>query len=214
MTPTPPQLSRRHAFGVTAALGLGAGLSALPQLTEIAAAMPPIPEPGIPDRKVLRYTYQRQATQNWCAAASGRIALSAKGKTPTQNSLRKQMGIGPEGSHGLQEPREIAWTLNARLGLGGKSFRYRLYIPAAGTLKERLRYRTRISIHNGYPVVINMNSVAGEPYSAGHYIAIVGYDKTRYKIADPDAPSRNGVWYHQNDIVDWNKRNRFTAFGT
>ncbi|MVA74479.1 hypothetical protein GC722_00285 [Auraticoccus sp. F435] len=214
MSDTPIPLSRRRAFGVTAALGLGVGLAALPDLADTAAAMPPIPEPTIPDRKVLAYQYRRQATQNWCAPASARIALTARGKYPTQDALRRQMGVGPQGSHGLQDPQEIAKTLNERLGLVGKSFRYRLYIPPAGTLKERLRRRVEVSIFNGYPVVINMNQVAGDSYSAGHYIAIVGYDQTRYKVADPDEPARNGVWYHQDKIVTWNKLNRFTAFGS
>ncbi|GAA3696022.1 hypothetical protein GCM10022204_09940 [Microlunatus aurantiacus] len=44
-----------------------------------------------------------------------------------------------------------------------------------------------------YPAVINMNSVAGEPSSSGHDIAIVGFRANGYKIADPDEPTRNGA---------------------
>ncbi len=69
------------------------------------------------------------------------------------------------------------------------------------------------SIDAGYPVVINMDRVDGDSFSAGHYIAIVGYGAGTYKIADPYRSSRNGVWRNDDDIVAWNKLNRFTAYG-
>ena len=58
-----------------------------------------------------------------------------------------------------------------------------------------------------------MDRVNNDYFSAGHYIAIVGYDATRYKIADPYTSVRNGVWRNEDNIVLWNKLNRFTAYG-
>ena len=101
--------------------------------------------------------------------------------------------------------------LNSHLD-SGTGHRYVFRIAPGGELKARLRMRVHESIDRGYPVVINMNQVAGDTYSAGHYIAIVGYRANGYRIADPDEPTRNGVWFTEDQIVAWNKLNRFTAF--
>ena len=157
------------------------------------------------------YSYQVQATQSWCSAASSRIALTARDRFPTQASLANSLGL--EGGSGLQDPLAIARVLNNRLGIADRTQRYYFRQPDAGTLKERLRARVVRSIDAGYPVVINMNQVDSDWFSAGHYIAIVGYGAGTYKIADPFTSSRNGVWRNEDNIVAWNKLNRFTAYG-
>lgn len=189
-------ISRRAAL----TLGLGVGAAAVVGVSPAAAAT------------TLSYVYRRQNTQSWCSAASSRIALSAvigRGALPTQRRLADQLGL--VGGAGLQEPTLIARVLNSYLDAGtGHGYVFR--IAPSGELKQRLRMRVHESVDRGYPVVINMNSVAGDNYPAGHYIAIVGYRSGAYKIADPDEPTRNGVWFTENQIVAWNKLNRFTAF--
>lgn len=192
--PHSPVLARRGVL----ALGLTAGAGVLGAQSAAAATS-------------VGYTYQRQETQSWCSAASSRIALTAKGRTPTQASLASSLGLS--GGSGLQDPYAIARVLNARLGIGDNARRYRFRQPAAGTLKATLHTHVRTSIDAGYPVVINMNQVNNDHYSAGHYIAIVGYRADGYKIADPDEPARNGVWRDEDNIVLWNKLNRYTSFG-
>jgi hypothetical protein len=188
-------MSRRAAL----ATGVGLGLGVVTAGTAHAAETVP-------------YDYQRQETQAWCSAASARIALTARGRTPTQASLADALGLTR--TRGLQDPYAIARVLNARLGIDDRTQRYYFRQPEAGTLKERLRARVVASIDSGYPVVINMNQVDDEDYRAsGHYIAIVGYRRGEYKISDPDAPGRDGVWRDVDNIVLWNKWNRFTAFG-
>ena len=163
------------------------------------------------DAASVGYSYQLQATQSWCSAASSRIALTARDRFPTQASLANSLGL--EGGSGLQDPYAIARVLNNRLGIADRTQRYYFRQPAAGTLKTALRSRVVRSIDAGYPVVINMDRVDSDFFSAGHYIAIVGYGAGTYKIADPDRSSRNGVWRNDDDIVAWNKLNRFTAYG-
>jgi Peptidase_C39 like family len=163
------------------------------------------------DAASVGYSYQLQTTQSWCSAASSRIALTARDRFPTQASLANSLGL--EGGSGLQDPYAIARVLNNRLGIADRTQRYYFRQPAAGTLKASLRARVVRSIDAGYPVVINMDRVDSDFFSAGHYIAIVGYGAGTYKIADPYRSSRNGVWRNDDDIVAWNKLNRFTAYG-
>ncbi len=196
-TPDLGVISRRGAL----TLGLGLGATALTGVLPAAAAP-----------TVLSYEYKRQNTQSWCSAASSRIALSAvigRGALPTQARLAGQLGL--VNGAGLQDPTRIASVLNSYLEIIG-GHRYVFRLAPAGELKARLRMRVVESVNRGYPVVINMNSVNGESYSSGHYIAIVGYRANGYKIADPDEPTRNGVWYTEDQIVAWNRYNRFTAF--
>lgn len=159
----------------------------------------------------LSYQYQRQETQSWCSAASSRIALTARDRYPTQASLASSLGLA--GGQGLQDPYAIARVLNNRLGIADRTQRYYFRRPDYGTLKTALRNRVVNSINAGFVVVINMDRVDGDFFSAGHYIAIVGYGAGTYKIADPYTATRNGVWRDEDDIVAWNKLNRFTAYG-
>jgi hypothetical protein len=193
-----PSLSRRQALGLGVGLGAGTLVGVLPATTAQAGV-----------QRTVAYEYVRQQTQSWCSAASSFIALSSR-RNPTQAGLARDLGLS--GGSGLQDPLRIAAVLNQRLGLTGAAHRYVFRQPPAGTLKERLRMRVVASIDAGHAVVINMDRVAGDTYSAGHYVAIVGYRDGAYKIADPDEPARNGVWFRADDVVAWNKLNRFTAF--
>ncbi|GAA1848738.1 C39 family peptidase [Microlunatus capsulatus] len=193
-----PSLSRRQALGLGVGLGAGTLVGVLPATTAQAGA-----------QRTVAYEYVRQQTQSWCSAASSFIALSSR-RNPTQAGLARDLGLS--GGSGLQDPLRIAAVLNQRLGLTGAAHRYVFRQPPAGTLKERLRMRVVASIDAGHAVVINMDRVAGDTYSAGHYVAIVGYRDGAYKIADPDEPTRKGVWFGADDVVAWNKLNRFTAF--
>lgn len=170
------------------------------------------------------YTYQKQATGYWCSAAACRIAISSPlgrrdpgepSKLPTQASLAKSLNLHPYDGDapttGLKDIRLVPKVLNNRIGLAGKSRRYRLRISPTGTLAEDLSRKVKVSIDAGYPVVINMNEVDGDSY-AGHYIAIVGYSKTQYKIADPVTASRKSSWYAKDKIRQWNKLNRFVHY--
>ena len=172
------------------------------------------------------YAYQVQSRYNYCSAASSRIALSSpilrrdasENRTvPSQNSLAESLNLDPyDGSAsttGLKDPTLIATVLNRRLGIASHANRYRFRISPSGTLYTDLQNKVRESISAGYPVVINMNQVDGDHFD-GHYIAIVGYGPDRYQIADPYRSSRNGVWRAKQDIVDWNKLNRFTWYGS
>jgi len=173
----------------------------------------------------VNYLYQVQSRYNYCSAASARIALSSpflrrdssENRTPpSQNSLAQGLNLDPydgaASTTGLKDPTLIAKVMNNRLGIAGQARRYRFRISPSGSLYTDLQAKVRASVSAGYPVVINMNRVDGDTFG-GHYIAIVGYDAGRYKIADPYRSSRNGVWRRKQDIVDWNKLNRFTYFG-
>lgn len=177
--------------------GLGTGAALLLPTTAASAA-------------TLPYTFQTQETGSWCSAASTRIALTARDVTPSQTTLAKDLGLS--GGAGLQDPTYIAAVLNAHLLRTDSAQKYYFRMPKAGTLAETLYGHTRTSIDAGHPVVINMNQVAGDTFSAGHYVAIVGYTTTKYQLADPFTSARNGVWYPHADVVAWNKLNRYTAF--
>lgn len=172
------------------------------------------------------YAYQVQSRYNYCSAASSRIALSSpilrrdasENRTvPSQDSLANSLNLDPydgdAATTGLKDPELIAKVLNNRLGIASRTNRYRFRMSPSGTLYTDLQAKVRESISAGYPVVINMNRVDGD-YFDGHYIAIVGYGPDRYQIADPYRSSRNGVWRDKQDIVDWNKLNRFTWYGS
>ena len=174
----------------------------------------------------LTYRYQQQQRYNWCSAGSARIAISApklrwadsseNPNIPTQDSLARGLDLDPYDGDapttGLKDPGLIAAVMNNRLGLAGDPNRYRLRYSPAGTLYEDLQAKVRSSINAGFPVVINMNRVDNDTFD-GHYIVIVGFGPERYMIADPYTANRNGVWRLKQDIVDWNKLNRFTYYG-
>lgn len=166
--------------------------------------------PAAASAATLPYSFQAQETGSWCSAASTRIALTARDVTPSQSTLANDLGLS--GGAGLQDPTYIAAVLNAHLLRTDSAQKYRFRMPAAGTLAKTLHGHTRTSIDAGYPVVINMNQVAGDTFNAGHYVTIVGYTASRYQLADPFTSARNGVWYPHADVVAWNKLNRYTAF--
>lgn len=202
-----PDLTRRSLLigGAAAGIGLTLGVAEAEAVT-----------------RGVTYRYQRQPNSWYCSAASTRIALSTtmlrrNDPIPTQNSLAKSLNLHPyDGpsrvNMGLKDPTLIAKVLNRRLGYVGLSYRYLFRISPSGTLYRDLQAKVRTSIDAGHPVVINMSRVDSNRYD-GHYIAIVGYSNTQYKIADPANPNRAGVWRGKQQIVDWNKLNRFTYFG-
>lgn len=177
--------------------GLGTGATLfLPAAAASAATVP--------------YSFQVQETGSWCSAASTRIALTARDVTPSQTTLANDLGLSA--GRGLQDPTYIAAVLNAHLLRTDSEHKYYFRMPERGTLAETLYTHTTQSIDAGYPVVINMNQVAGDVFDAGHYVAIVGYTTSKYQLADPFTSARDGVWYPHADVVAWNKLNRYTAF--
>lgn len=178
------------------------------------AALLPVPVAQAAGTGTIAITYQRQKEQNWCSAASSRIALSATGRTPTQKSLAKGLGLGPVGGHGLLDPYAIARVLNNRLGLKDATYKYHLR-QDMGAFDDAIQLAMTLN----KPVVYNVIKVGNQSYSAsGHYICITGRRKTgpksvQYRIADPDSPARTGNWYDRSAVKSWNKYGRYTSFG-
>lgn len=192
------RLSRR-AFILAAA---GAGL--------VAAA--PVPAAVAGDTTIAT-TYQEQRQQNWCSAAATRIAISASGRLYTQADLASALGLSSDPSgHGLVDPAAIARLLNSRLGMSDTVFRYFLSQDM-----DRFDDAVAYGVSVDKPVVYNVDQVAGQHYSAGHYITITGRRTVdagvQYRISDPDSPERTGHWYGRTTVKTWNKYGRYTSFG-
>lgn len=158
-------------------------------------------------------TYQEQKQLNWCSAAASRIALTAKGRTPTQAGLAADLGLSSDkNGHGLLDAENIRKVLNARLGIGGNTYRY-----ALEQNMDAFDAAVKSSMSHGYPVVYNVTEVAGKTFSAGHYITITGRrpvgDIVEYRISDPYELNRAAKWYKRSVVKSWNKYGRYTAYG-
>lgn len=213
-TSSPPRHTRRAAIALlaTAAFGLTAAGSA--QAIPVGQCDGPCPAQVAgspnppPTAATLKYEYQVQQTSYWCAAASARIALTARGVYSRQADLARSLKI-TDPNVGLPSITNLRNTLN----WGTKSTYYA--VKQWGTdaqLREQLRADVMYNVAHGHAVVINVNRIDNWT-TDGHYAPIVGYryNGTEYLIADPAKAARRYIWRDADTVASWVKLNRYVA---
>jgi Peptidase_C39 like family len=183
-------------------------------LPATAQGAPPAPAPApapasTPGEKGLSYDYMRQPNYFYCGPAATRIALTAIGKTPSQDDVAHRLGTTTDGTKSAEETTRV---LNS---VGGDSF-YKTHVisgaAATGPQMDELRTSVVHAVSNNHAVVANIagtvTDMSGDvhSYEGGHYLTIVGYGQggMTVKIADPaDTKGDGSYWLPVSTMANW-----------
>ncbi|MFC4148765.1 C39 family peptidase [Micromonospora mangrovi] len=163
---------------------------------------------GKPDKGERRAGYQYEAQPNffYCGPASTRIALSAEGKTVSQDELARKLGTT---ENGTDSAIDITRVLNEYTGGKYKTTEIRDDVATREQV-ERLRADIRTAVDAGRPVVANILGgavdVDGVEHSyPGHYLTVVEYkdNGNTVLIADPADPGEPEYWMDVTELANW-----------
>lgn len=187
--------------------GVGIGALALASASAVTLGDPRSAQAAAGEH-VTSAKWQVQSTGYYCAPTACAIALSARGKTFSQQDLAARLGTTENGTDfGNVVPvlATLAGTTYEKAWLGGNSS------PAA---QKQLWDRVRTDIDAGFPVVANWVVAPhtyphySNPTKIWHYVTITGYDTVHstLKIADPSgAPFNPAVpgeyWWPLADVT-------------
>ncbi|MFF3867498.1 C39 family peptidase [Micromonospora sp. NPDC001898] len=152
------------------------------------------------------YEYQAQPNFYYCGPASARIALSAEGRTVSQDELAAKLGTT---ENGTDSAIDITRVLNEYT-----NGRYRTTEISSDVASkeqiERLRVDVKAAVDADEPVVANILGGAvdteGREHSyPGHYLTVVEYkdDGNTIKIADPADPAVQEYWMDVAELANW-----------
>ncbi|MER5702482.1 C39 family peptidase [Micromonospora sp. NPDC002296] len=152
------------------------------------------------------YEYQAQPNFYYCGPASARIALSAEGRTVSQDELAAKLGTT---ENGTDSAIDITRVLNEYT-----NGRYRTTEISSDVASreqiERLRADVKAAVDADEPVVANILGGAvdteGREHSyPGHYLTVVEYkdDGNTIKIADPADPAVQEYWMDVAELANW-----------
>jgi Peptidase_C39 like family len=153
------------------------------------APAPAAPAPAAPASKSVHYSFQLQSTGWYCGPSATRVALSAQGKTFTQDQVAGMLGTTVDGT---PSANDVTRVLNAQLG-AGKYHTVELSGAKASTAQiDKLKADVVAALNQGKPVVANIAGTVTDDngdvhsYEGGHYLPIVGYSHNgdTVKIAD------------------------------
>lgn len=152
------------------------------------------------------YEYQAQPNYYYCGPASTRIALSAAGRSVSQDELAAKLGTT---ENGTDSALDITRVLNEYGPARYKTTEISSDVASPEQV-ERLRADVRAAVDAGRPVVANVLGTAvdtdGVAHSyPGHYLTVVEYrdDAATVKIADPANPTYPEYWMDVAALANW-----------
>ncbi|MGW1056881.1 C39 family peptidase [Micromonospora rubida] len=152
------------------------------------------------------YEYQAQPNFYYCGPASARIALSAEGRTVSQDELAAKLGTT---ENGTDSAVDITRVLNEYTDGRYKTTEISSDVASKEQI-ERLRVDVKASVDAGEPVVANILGGAvdaeGREHSyPGHYLTVVEYkdNGNTIKIADPADPAVQEYWMDVAELANW-----------
>ncbi|MCI4063927.1 C39 family peptidase [Micromonospora sp. R77] len=152
------------------------------------------------------YRYEAQPNFFYCGPASARIALSAEGRTVSQDELARKLGTT---ENGTDSAIDITRVLNEYTGGKYRTTEIRDDVATREQV-ERLRVDIRAAVDDGRPVVANILGgavdVDGVEHSyPGHYLTVVEYkdDGNTVLIADPASPGEPEYWMDVTELANW-----------
>ncbi|MGN9811009.1 C39 family peptidase [Micromonospora sp. BQ11] len=158
--------------------------------------------------------YQAQPNFFYCGPAATRIALTAQGRSLSQDDLAAKLGTTEAGTDSALDTTRV---LNELTGAGYETRE----IPGPVAKPEevdRLRADVLDALDAGRPVVANIKGTAvdtdGAPhsYEGGHYLTLVGYRDggDLIRIADPAAP-QGEYWMTLEKVANWIAERGYSA---
>ncbi|WP_432975268.1 C39 family peptidase [Dactylosporangium sp. CA-233914] len=185
--------------------------------TQTQSQAAPSASPATPAEKDLTYQFAWQENYYFCGPAATRIALTARGLTPSQSQVAQSLGTTVNGTNSSQD------TARALNQITGTSF-YSAHFIAGQTATDAdvaaLKQAVLHAITQGYAVVANIagstvdDSGHSHSYSGGHYLTIVGYrdNGDTVKIADPaDAMGVGSYTLSTKKMADWIAQRGYAA---
>ena len=152
------------------------------------------------------FEYEAQPNAYYCGPASTRIALSAEGKTVSQDELAQKLGTT---LNGTDSAFDITRVLNEYTGGKYKTVEISTDVPTKEQV-ESLRADVKAAVDQGRPVVANAMGagvdVDGVQHSfPGHYVTVVEYkdNGNTVKIADPASPGNPEYWMDVTELANW-----------
>jgi hypothetical protein len=177
------------------------------------AAAPAPGKPGapapVPSAKALHHSFQLQSTGWYCGPSATRVALSAQGKTFSQDQVATMLGTTQDGT---PSAKDVTRVLNQQLGQG----KYHMVeISAAKASKaqvDQLKADVVAAINQGKPVVANIAGTVTDDngdvhsYEGGHYLPIVGYSNGGATVKIADSADTVGSPYYDistDKVANW-----------
>ncbi|MFB9445191.1 C39 family peptidase [Dactylosporangium vinaceum] len=183
-----------------------------PRETKTAASRDKRPEPTqapVPAQQDLPYQFAWQENFYFCGPAATRIALSARGLTPSQSQVAQALGTTVNGTN---SSADTVRALNEYTQSGFYTAHFiRGQAASEGDVAE-LKQAVVRAVGHGYAVVANIAGSTvddgghGHAYPGGHYLTIVGYRDggDTVKIADPaDALGVGSYTLSVKKMADW-----------
>ena len=212
------------ALAGLAATGFIAGFAGPAHATSAAPATAPVahvasaPAPAAPAApapvpasaaKALNHSFQLQSTGWYCGPSATRVALSAQGKTFTQDQVAKMLGTTQDGT---PSANDVTRVLNAQLGAGKYHTVEISGQKATAGQVAKLKSDVVAAINQGKPVVANIAGTVTDDsgdvhsYEGGHYLPIVGYSHGGATVKIADSADTVGSPYYDistDKVANW-----------
>ncbi|GAA2392929.1 C39 family peptidase [Dactylosporangium salmoneum] len=214
-TPAAPQQQRDAAPATTKAAPAPTSTSA--STHSAAPTHTASPTPTIPVQKDLTYQFAWQENYYFCGPAATRIALTAKGLSPSQSEVAQSLGTTVNGTNSSDDTTR---ALNAYL----KTDFYKAHFITgqAATQADIAELKAAVvnAVSQGYAVVANIAGTTTDDaghshsYDGGHYLTIVGYRDSgqTVKIADPaDAQGVGSYTVSIANMANWIAQRGYSA---
>jgi len=173
-----------------------------------AAPAAPAPVPASA-AKALNHSFQLQSTGWYCGPSATRVALSAQGKTFTQDQVAKMLGTTQDGT---PSANDVTRVLNAQLGAGKYHTVEISGQKATAGQVAKLKSDVVAAINQGKPVVANIAGTVTDDsgdvhsYEGGHYLPIVGYSHGGATVKIADSADTVGSPYYDistDKVANW-----------
>ena len=181
--------------------------------SSVHAAAPAPGKPGapapVPTAKALHHDFQLQSTGWWCGPSATRVALSAQGKTFTQDQVAKMLGTTEDGT---PSANDVTRVLNQQLGKGKYHTVEISGAKASQAQVDKLKADVVSAINAGKPVVANIAGTMTDDngdvhsYEGGHYLPIVGYSNGGATVKIADSADTVGSPYYDistDKVANW-----------
>ena len=197
----PPAASTTTTTAATAA--------ARPATAAVGHAAPAPAAPAPAPSKAVHYSFQLPANGWYCGPSATRVALSAQGKTFTQDQVAQMLGTTVDGT---PSANDVTRVLNAQLGAGKY---HTVEIPGATASPaqiNQLKADVVTALSQGKPVVANIAGTVTDDngdvhsYEGGHYLPIVGYSHNGDTVKIADSADTVGSPYYDistDKVANW-----------
>ena len=202
-----------HAASAAAPVAHSVSTASSAPASATHAAAPAKGQPGapapVPSAKALHHSFQLQSTGWYCGPSATRVALSAQGKTFTQDQVATMLGTTQDGT---PSAKDVTRVLNQQLGQGKYHMVEISSAKASKAQVDQLKADVVAAINAGKPVVANIAGTVTDDngdvhsYEGGHYLPIVGYSNGGQTVKIADSADTVGSPYYDistDKVANW-----------